>query len=268
MCQCTKHRFNPWVRKIPQRREWLPTPVFSPGEFHGQRRDRQARVHSLKESDTTEHTHVIIKYSFISFIWLHKVLVVACGIQFPDGIKLGRPYTGNTESQPTDYKVPRFTPSSQLFYQTWMQQIKFKNKAEDNIVLIMFSARPTITVQETQLAIWRRQWQPPPVLLPGKPHGWRSLVGCHLWGRAESDTTDVTQQQQQQQLAIKSKSTTDLVLSRFSYFQLFVTPWTVAHQAPLPMGFSRQEYWSGLPLPSPTDKMGYKHKYLEFRSQL
>ena len=30
-----------------------------------------------------------------------------------------------------------------------------------------------------------------------------------------------------------------------------VTSWTVAHQAPLPMGFSRQEYWSGVPLPSP-----------------
>ena len=32
-----------------------------------------------------------------------------------------------------------------------------------------------------------------------------------------------------------------------------VTPWTVAHQAPLSMGFSRQEYWSGLPFPSPED---------------
>ena len=31
--------------------------------------------------------------------------------------------------------------------------------------------------------------------------------------------------------------------------QLFVTPWTVAHQAPLPLEFSRQEYWSGLPFP-------------------
>ena len=40
------------------------------------------------------------------------------------------------------------------------------------------------------------------------------------------------------------------VLSRV---QLFVTPWTVAHQAPLSMGFSRQEYWSGLPFPSPDD---------------
>ena len=30
-------RFDPWVRKIPSRKEWLPTPVFLPGEFHGQR---------------------------------------------------------------------------------------------------------------------------------------------------------------------------------------------------------------------------------------
>ena len=35
--------------------------------------------------------------------------------------------------------------------------------------------------------------------------------------------------------------------------QLFVILWTVAHQAPLSMGFSRQEYWRGLPFPSPED---------------
>ena len=38
-----------------------------------------------------------------------------------------------------------------------------------------------------------------------------------------------------------------------SLVQLFETPWTVACQAPLSMGFSRQEYWSGLPIPSPGD---------------
>ena len=38
-----------------------------------------------------------------------------------------------------------------------------------------------------------------------------------------------------------------------SHVQLFVTPWSVAHQAPLSVGFSRQDYWSGLPLPSPGD---------------
>ena len=36
-----------------------------------------------------------------------------------------------------------------------------------------------------------------------------------------------------------------------SRVQLFVTPWTVAHQAPLSMGFPRQEHWSGIPFPSP-----------------
>ena len=36
-----------------------------------------------------------------------------------------------------------------------------------------------------------------------------------------------------------------------SYVQLFVTPWTVAHQAPLSAGFAKQDYWSGLPFPPP-----------------
>ena len=38
-----------------------------------------------------------------------------------------------------------------------------------------------------------------------------------------------------------------------SHIQLFVAPWMVAHQAPLPMEFSTQEYWSGLPFPPPED---------------
>ena len=42
----------------------------------------------------------------------------------------------------------------------------------------------------------------------------------------------------------------------FSRARLFVTPWTAAHQALLSMGFSRQQYWSGVPSPSPKDKMG------------
>ena len=37
---------------------------------------------------------------------------------------------------------------------------------------------------------WRRQWHPTPVLLPGKSHGRRSLVGCSPWDREESDTTE------------------------------------------------------------------------------
>ena len=47
-----------------------------------------------------------------------------------------------------------------------------------------------------------------------------------------------------------------------SALQLFVTPWTVACQAPLSMGFPRQEYWSGLPLPSPNWVVKYRKEHL------
>ena len=71
------------------------------------------------------------------------------------------------------------------------------------------------------------------------PHPWHSPgkntgVGCHFLLQC---------------VKVKVKS-----LSRV---QLFVTPWTAAHQAPPSMGFSGQEYWSGVPLPSPCAK--YKH---------
>ena len=39
---------------------------------------------------------------------------------------------------------------------------------------------------------WRRKWQPTPVFLPGESQGQGSLVGCDLWGRTESDTTEAT----------------------------------------------------------------------------
>ena len=39
---------------------------------------------------------------------------------------------------------------------------------------------------------WRRKWKPTPVFLPGESQGRQSLVGCHLWGLAESDTTEAT----------------------------------------------------------------------------
>ena len=54
-----------------------------------------------------------------------------------------------------------------------------------------------------------------------------------------------------------------LLLSRFSRVRLCATPYTTAHQSPLSLGFSRQDYWSGLPFPSPkvkeeSEKVGLK----------
>ena len=61
--RCKKHAFDPWVRKIPWRRAWQPTPVFSPGESRGQR-NLAGSLQCHKELDTIElterarmHTH-------------------------------------------------------------------------------------------------------------------------------------------------------------------------------------------------------------------
>ena len=53
---------------------------------------------------------------------------------------------------------------------------------------VLISTRHIIDVQ--YVMVGRRQWQPTPVLLPGKSHGWGSQVGCSPWGREESDTTE------------------------------------------------------------------------------
>ena len=48
---------------------------------------------------------------------------------------------------------------------------------------------PSPWVCSNSCPLWRRQWQHTPVLLPGKSHGWGSLVGCSPWGHEESETT-------------------------------------------------------------------------------
>ena len=47
-----------------------------------------------------------------------------------------------------------------------------------------------MTGKPSQYTVLLRKWQPTPALLPGKSHGWRSLVGYSLWGRKEMDTTE------------------------------------------------------------------------------
>ena len=74
------------------------------------------------------------------------------------------------------------------------------------------------------------RWQPTRLPRPWDSLGKNTGVGCHSFSNAWK-----------WKVQVKS-------LSRV---RLFATPWTAAHQAPPPMGFSRQEYWSGVPLPSP-----------------
>ena len=70
-----------------------------------------------------------------------------------------------------------------------------------------------------------------------------ALLACIIWGDVQSKLP-----------ALPGSSL--LLLNHVSHVQLCATPWTAAHQAPPSMGFSRQEYWSGLPLPSPQGAHG------------
>ena len=85
---------------------------------------------------------------------------------------------------------------------------------------------------------WRRKWQPTPVLLTGKSHEWRSLVGYSPWGRKESDTTEqlhfhfTSPHTQRIERGIKSRSSLDFPWLTTHLYQItekdlkFYTHWT------------------------------------------
>ena len=134
------------------RRKWQPTPVFLPGESHGQRSLVGYSHGGHKDLDVTEHT-----YHLTRLIWrMEKAMathssVLAWRIPWTEGP--GRPQSMGSLRVGHDWAT-----SLSLF--TFMQ--------------------------------WRRKWQPTPAFLPGESQGQRSLVGCCLWGRTESDMTEAT----------------------------------------------------------------------------
>ena len=92
--------------------------------------------------------------------------------------------------------------------------------------------------------------QPTPVFLPRESRGQRSLVSCSPWGRKEAAewlTLSLSHAAHPQFhiYLLACVSVTSVMSNSFSCTTLS-TPWTVAHQAPLSMGFPRQGYWSGL----------------------
>ena len=80
---------------------------------------------------------------------------------------------------------------------------------------------------------------------PRDGEGQGSPVCCSSWRHKNSDTT--------QQLNNSNKLDTQLCVCALNHVQLFAIAGAVAHQAPLSMEFSRQEYWSGWPFPPPVD---------------
>ena len=76
-CQCRRLGFEPWVRKIPWRRNQLPTPIFLPGEFHGWRSLAGCIVHGVTKSQTRlSMRHTPYKWlSWVSQWWLTSAFV-------------------------------------------------------------------------------------------------------------------------------------------------------------------------------------------------
>ena len=93
---------------------------------------------------------------------------------------------------------------------------------------------------------WRKKWQPTPVFLPGNPRD-RGAWWAAVYVVAQSQTRLKRLSSSSMHPLVKVK------VKLLSRVRLFATPRTVAYQAPPPMGFSRQKYWSGLPYPSPED---------------
>ena len=87
-------------------------------------------------------------------------------------------------------KYPHMTLATELF-NTDLEHCHHCGKSYWAMLTILhLSVLLYVLLGVTALLNWRRQWQPTPVLLPGKSHGRRSLVGCSPWGREELDTTE------------------------------------------------------------------------------
>ena len=73
-----RHGFDPWVRKVPWRREWLPTPILLPGESHGQKSLVGYSPRGHKESDTTEPLSMHSPYVQLNWFAIHLGLTQYC----------------------------------------------------------------------------------------------------------------------------------------------------------------------------------------------
>ena len=81
-----------------------------------------------------------------------------------------------THSSTLAWKIPRMEEPGRLQF---MGSLRVRHDLATSLSLFTFMH-------------WRRKWQPTPVFLPGESQGWGSLVSCRLWGRTESDMTEVT----------------------------------------------------------------------------
>ena len=123
--QCRRLRFNPWVRRIPWRREWLPTPVFLPGEFRGQRSLVGYSPWGHEESDMTER--LILSHALglnLRFAFGDQVAIFVC--PFPAFINFLLQHSSTLWAK-------SYGTSHQLFYDSWVHKWgSFKSRISPN----------------------------------------------------------------------------------------------------------------------------------------
>ena len=197
---------------ILRRRQWHPTPALLAGKSQGQRSLVGCSPWGCEESDTTEWLHFHFSLSCIgegngnpfqcsclknprdrgawwaavygvaqSRTWLKRLSIVQFGFKeivwrfqnFPI-IATGKAMA--THSSTLAWKIPGTEEPGRL---QSMGSLRVGHDSVTSLSLFTFMH-------------WRRKWQPTPVFLPGESQVWGSLVGCHLWGCIESDTTEAT----------------------------------------------------------------------------
>ena len=82
--------------------------------------------------------------------------------------------------------VKKDTPLDEVFSSNSENMLLTSYKSFSSLAVVSSEYIPPPLSQ----TMFRNEWHPTPVLLPGKSHGWRSLVGCSPWGRQESDMTE------------------------------------------------------------------------------
>ena len=125
-CQCRRFRrlrFDPWVRKIPWRRKWQPSPVFLPGKSHGQKRLAAYSPQGRKELDGTERAHALL-------VLPTEPLLGHPGPQFLELTEDVAEIALN--SPPLSDLSPCFTPD-----RCWSQQLFSENHLHPNFCIII-----------------------------------------------------------------------------------------------------------------------------------
>ena len=180
--RCRRRRFDHWVGKLPWRWKWQPTPVFLPGEYHGQRSLAGYRSWGCKELDMTEYAHMLTYLHVVySCLGLWTVELSSC----------------NRDCMTCKTKIftiwffigPVYSPGESRGSPILNEQSK---KIYNLIIKIFhFILKSThITQENTDLVyLWMYVWHESEQA-PGVGDGQESLACCSPWGHKELDMTE------------------------------------------------------------------------------